>query len=164
MQKNRIPRKQRGSMSATPFSTNIWVSHKRRFLDLKWWKYDLTELHYSSQMKKLGFRTIVKGVPFWNSIFTYKAACSYGFRHILKFRKNIGGSCLQLHYLWTCVPENFRHTCLQSHLQISPPTPQLSYPKFRNPRTTFEIFKKTLLKNLKTPPGGHGGSPHFFGG
>ena len=29
------------------------------------------------------------------------------------------------------------HTCLQSHLQTSPPTPQKSYPKFRNPRTTF---------------------------
>ena len=26
---------------------------------------------------------------------------------------------------------------LQSHLQTSPPTPQKSYPKFRNPRTTF---------------------------
>ena len=34
--------------------------------------------------------------------------------------------------------EIFRHTCLQSHLQTSPPTPQKSYPKFRNPRTTFE--------------------------
>ena len=31
-----------------------------------------------------------------------------------------------------------RHMCLQSHLQTSPPTPQKSYPKFRNPRTTFE--------------------------
>ena len=28
--------------------------------------------------------------------------------------------------------------CLQSHLQISLPTPKKSYPKFRNPRTTFE--------------------------
>ena len=35
---------------------------------------------------------------------------------------------------------NFRRTCLQSHLQTSPPTPQKSYPKFRNPRTNFEIF------------------------
>ena len=26
----------------------------------------------------------------------------------------------------------------QSHLQTSPPTPQKSYPKFQNPRTTFE--------------------------
>ena len=34
--------------------------------------------------------------------------------------------------------EIFRCTCLQSHLQTSPPTPQKSYPKFRNPRTTFE--------------------------
>ena len=29
------------------------------------------------------------------------------------------------------------HTCPQSHLQTSPPTPQESYPKIRNPRTTF---------------------------
>ena len=29
-------------------------------------------------------------------------------------------------------------TCLQSHLQASPPTLQKSYPKFHNPRTTFE--------------------------
>ena len=36
--------------------------------------------------------------------------------------------------------EIFRHTCLQSHLPTSPPTPQKSYPKFRNPRTIFEIF------------------------
>ena len=40
--------------------------------------------------------------------------------------------------------ENFRRTCLQSHLQTSPPTPQKSCPKFRNPRTTFEIFQKKL--------------------
>ena len=31
--------------------------------------------------------------------------------------------------------EIFRRTCLQSHLQTSPPTPQKSYLKFRNPRT-----------------------------
>ena len=40
--------------------------------------------------------------------------------------------------------KNFPAKCLQSHLQTSPPTPQNSYPKFRNPRTTFEIFKKKL--------------------
>ena len=34
--------------------------------------------------------------------------------------------------------EIFRRTCLQSHLQKSPPTPQKSYPKLWNPRTTFE--------------------------
>ena len=28
--------------------------------------------------------------------------------------------------------------CLQSHLQTSLPTPQKSYPKFLNPRTTFQ--------------------------
>jgi hypothetical protein len=31
-----------------------------------------------------------------------------------------------------------RHTCLQSDLQTSPPTPQKSYLKFWNPRTTFQ--------------------------
>ena len=36
--------------------------------------------------------------------------------------------------------EIFRHTCLQSHLETSPPTPHKSY---TNPRTTFEIFKNT---------------------
>ena len=34
--------------------------------------------------------------------------------------------------------EIFRHMCLQSHLQTSPPTPHKSYPKFQNPITTFE--------------------------
>ena len=33
---------------------------------------------------------------------------------------------------------NFRRTCLQSHLQTSPPSPQKSYLKFQNPRTIFE--------------------------
>ena len=40
---------------------------------------------------------------------------------------------------------------LNRNLQASPPTPQKSYPKFRNPRTTFEIFKKNCKKNLKRP-------------
>jgi hypothetical protein len=40
----------------------------------------------------------------------------------------------------------FRCTCLQSHLQTSPPTPQKSYLKFRDPRTTFEEKKKTRTK------------------
>jgi hypothetical protein len=35
--------------------------------------------------------------------------------------------------------EIFRNPCLQSHLQTSPPTPQKSYPKFWNPRKTFEM-------------------------
>ena len=34
--------------------------------------------------------------------------------------------------------EIFRHACLQSHLQTSPPTPQKSYSKVWNPRMTFE--------------------------
>ena len=34
--------------------------------------------------------------------------------------------------------EIFRRTCLQSHFQTSPPTPQKSYSKIRNPMTTFE--------------------------
>jgi hypothetical protein len=38
--------------------------------------------------------------------------------------------------------EIFWQTCLQSHLQTSPPPPQTSYPKFRNPRTNFKIFNK----------------------
>ena len=61
--------------------------------------------------------------------------------------------------------EIFRHTCLQSHLQTSPPTPQKSYLKFRNPRTTFEIFKKNHLQKPKnSPPGGQEESPNFLGG
>jgi hypothetical protein len=42
--------------------------------------------------------------------------------------------------------------CLQSHLQTSPPTPQKSYPKFRN-----HIFKKRPKKDLKIAPRGPGG-------
>ena len=34
--------------------------------------------------------------------------------------------------------EIFWRRCLQSHLQTSPPTPQKSYLKFRNSRTTFQ--------------------------
>jgi hypothetical protein len=34
--------------------------------------------------------------------------------------------------------EIFWRTCLQSHLETSPPTPHKSYLKFRYPRTTFE--------------------------
>ena len=41
------------------------------------------------------------------------------------------------------------HMSAESPSNISPK----SYPKFRNPRTTFEIFKKTTLKNLKAPIG-----------
>ena len=60
-------------------------------------------------------------------------------------------------------------TCIQSQLQTSPPTPQKSYPKFRNPRTTFEISKVIHFchsnKNL-CPPNysivwGVGGIPFF---
>ena len=58
----------------------------------------------------------------------------------------------------------FWHTCLQSHLQTSPPTPQKSYPKFQNPRTNFEIFNKKIQKTYKRPPGGQGVSPNFLGG
>ena len=60
--------------------------------------------------------------------------------------------------------EILRHTCLQSHLQTSPPTPQKSYPKFRNLRKTFEIFKTFFFLKLKMPPRGPGGSPNFVGG
>ena len=56
--------------------------------------------------------------------------------------------------------EIIRHTCLQSHLQTSPPTPQKSYLKFRNSRTTFEIppFVRPFIA------GGVGGSPIYFQG
>ena len=47
--------------------------------------------------------------------------------------------------------------CLQSQLQTSPPTPQKSYPKFRN-----HIFKKRPKKDLKiVPRGPGGGGPNF---
>ena len=48
-------------------------------------------------------------------------------------------------------------------LSLSLSTPQKSYPKFRNPRTNFEIFKKKL-KNLKTAPTGAIGGLRIFGG
>ena len=47
--------------------------------------------------------------------------------------------------------------CLQSHLQTSPPTPQKSYPKFRN-----HIFKKRPKKDLKIAPRGPGGGGANF--
>ena len=61
------------------------------------------------------------------------------------------------------IAEIFRHMCLQSHLQTSPPTTQKSYPKFRNPRKTFEIFTQKTFTNLKTPHRGQGGLRIFLG-
>jgi hypothetical protein len=37
---------------------------------------------------------------------------------------------------------HFFHTCLQSQIKTSPPTPQKSYLNVWNHRTTFEIFQK----------------------
>jgi hypothetical protein len=48
--------------------------------------------------------------------------------------------------------------CLQSHLQTSPPTPHKSYPKLRNPRTTFEE-EKNFSAHSK---GGRGVPDYFF--
>ena len=56
--------------------------------------------------------------------------------------------------------EIFRHTCLQSHIQTSPPTPQKSYTKFRNPRTTFEI--SPFSGQNRVILGGRGGPRIFF--
>ena len=61
--------------------------------------------------------------------------------------------------------EIFQRTCLQSYLLTSPPTAKNSYPKFRNPKTTFEILreKKLNLKNTPPPPQGHRGSQKTLG-
>ena len=60
--------------------------------------------------------------------------------------------------------EFFRHTCLQSHLPTSPPTPQKSYPKFQNPRTNFEIFNfNFFFKPKNDPQGARGGLQIFWG-
>ena len=45
--------------------------------------------------------------------------------------------------------EIFRHICLQSHLQTSPQTPQMSYLKFRNPRTINALSNAFSLKFLQ---------------
>ena len=58
--------------------------------------------------------------------------------------------------------EIIRHTCLQSHLQRSPPTPQKSYLKFRNSRTTFE--NTPLCPPKYSIVRGVGGVPNFFQG
>ena len=50
----------------------------------------------------------------------------------------------------------FRCTCLHSHILTSPPTDKNWYPKFRNPKKTFEIFKK------HPTPRGQGGARIFF--
>ena len=63
-----------------------------------------------------------------------------------------GGPRFRVCARWPSTPI-FRRTCLQSHFQTSPPTPQKSYPKFRKHRTTFEIFTKK-----------QGGFPNFFWG
>ena len=55
---------------------------------------------------------------------------------------------------------NFRRTCLQSHLQTSPPTPYKSYLKFWNPRTTFE--NTPLCPPKYSIVWGVGGVPDFF--
>jgi hypothetical protein len=55
--------------------------------------------------------------------------------------------------------EIFRRMCLQSHLQTYTPTPQKSYPKFRNPRTTFE---NTPLYYLGKPSREKNGTSFFF--
>ena len=55
--------------------------------------------------------------------------------------------------------EIVRCTCLQSHLQTSPPTPQKSYLKFRNPRTTFE---NAPLSAQKCHSAEGRGVPDFF--
>jgi hypothetical protein len=52
------------------------------------------------------------------------------------------------------VAEIFRQPCLQRYLETSPPTPQKSYPKFRNPRITlvclkFEAFRHGILQLCK---------------
>jgi hypothetical protein len=57
--------------------------------------------------------------------------------------------------------EIFRHTCLQSHLQTSHPTPQKSYLKFLNPRTTYE--NAPLTPNIFDSAGGRGCPRIFLG-
>ena len=54
----------------------------------------------------------------------------------------------------------FRRMCLQSHLLTSPPTSQKSYPKFRNPRTTFQ--NTPLSAQICHSAGGRGGPQIFF--
>ena len=89
----------------------------------------------------LGFKSKLQWSQFWGPI-----------GKVLEFIWTpwmVFGGILKL-LRWSKIYYYFRHTCLQSHLQTSPPTPQKSYPKFRDPRTTFEIFKK----KLKMPPQG----------
>ena len=59
-------------------------------------------------------------------------------------------------------PHQHQCTCLQSHLQTSPPYPQKSYTKFRNPRTTFENL--TLCPAKYSIVRGEWGSPKDFCG
>ena len=65
------------------------------------------------------------------------------------------------------VAEISRRTCLQIHLQTSPPTPQKSYPKFRNPRTTFGNTplcpsKYSIVRGVGVPNFLGGWNPNIF--
>ena len=65
--------------------------------------------------------------------------------------------------------EMFRHQCLQSNLQTSPPVPQKSYPMFQTPTTTLRRFSPKLgffPPNLGVfwEGRGTGGIPKWFGG
>jgi hypothetical protein len=56
--------------------------------------------------------------------------------------------------------EIFRRSCVQSHLQTTHPTSQKSYPKFRNPRTTFQNTPQSA--QICHSAGGWWGPPIMF--
>ena len=65
----------------------------------------------------------------------------------------------------SALAEFFRHTCLQSCLQTSPPTPQKSYPKIQNSRTSLSRENLNLAKfpvKIGLNEGIGGGSPKKF--
>ena len=48
----------------------------------------------------------------------------------------------------SALAEIFRHTCLQSGPQTSTPFAKNAYPKFQNPKTTFQMFTWQQFSNL----------------
>ena len=85
----------------------------------------------------------------------------------INFRSLWWGSSLTVYARLTVCSSPHQHKrkfsgthVVQSHLQTSPPTPQKSYPKFRNPRTTFE--NTPLFTPKYSIVRGVGGVPKLF--
>ena len=123
-----------------------------------------------TKLLRFQLEIIISGIPppplaTWGAIFIYfsNEKCLDNF-HSCRWGSSLLGlrtrdSQLGHPSTWA---EIFPHTCLQSHLQTSPPNPQKSYPKFQNPWTTFEEKKPCPPKSVIVRGRGYGGPDLFF--